>query len=65
MEDREFNEIDLRQMLHRARSYRRDVVDGRWTVATSHGGRQWEVIVEPDVANELLVVVTAYPIWDE
>jgi hypothetical protein len=65
MEDRAFHEMDLRQMLHRARSYCPDVVDGRWTVATSHGGRQWEVIVEPDVANELLVLVTAYPIRDE
>jgi hypothetical protein len=36
MEDREFTEVDLREMLERAHSYRADVVVGRWTIITRH-----------------------------
>jgi len=52
-------------MLGHARAYRGDIVDGRWVIETRHQGHPWEVIVEPEVAGELLVVVTAYPVWDE
>jgi len=31
-------------------------------VETSHGSRSWEVIVEPDPEDRLLVVITAYPV---
>jgi hypothetical protein len=48
-------------MLQRATDYRRDILEGRWVVLTQHRRRAWEVIVEPDHAAELLVVVTAYP----
>jgi hypothetical protein len=65
MEDRDFNEVDLRGMLSWASGYRRDVVEGRWVIETRHGGRRWEAIVEPDPDLALLVVVTAYPVWDE
>lgn len=50
-------------MLQHARSYRRDIVPGRWIISTRHAKRLWEVIVEPDVKAHLLVVVTAYPVW--
>ena len=62
MVDREFTEVDLRQMLEHASGYRRDIVEGRWVIDTQQGRRQWEVIVEPDGAAHLLVVVTAYPV---
>jgi hypothetical protein len=65
MEDRQFNEVDLRTMLERARSYRRDIVEDRWVIQTRYDEHAWEVIVEPDVASKLLVVVTAYPVWDD
>ncbi len=65
MEDRRFNEVDLKVMLERARSHRRDVVEGRWLIETRHRRHPWEVIVEPDMGNKLLVVVIAYPVWDE
>lgn len=65
MEDRQFNEVDLRTMLERARSYRRDIVEGRWVIEACHDEHAWEVIVEPDVVSKLLVVVTAYPVWDD
>jgi hypothetical protein len=62
MEDREFTEIDLRQMLERARRYRPDVVEGRWVIETRHRRRKWEVVVEPDPEERLQVVITAYPV---
>ena len=48
-------------MLERATGFRTDVVPGRFVILTRHDGRPWHVIVEPDPAVELLVVVTAYP----
>ena len=64
MEDRRFNEVDLRMMLEHARSCRPDIVEGRWVVITRYRQHFWEVIVEPDIVAELLVVVTAYPVWN-
>lgn len=52
-------------MLQRALTYRRDVVEGRWIIETRHQGRRWQVIVEPDGGSSLLVVVTAYPVWED
>jgi hypothetical protein len=60
MEDRDFNEVDLRAMLEHARTYRSDVLEGRFVVVTEHKQAPWEVIVEPDEMDHLLVVVTAY-----
>ena len=64
MEDRQFNEVDLRTMLERARTYRQDIVENRWVIQTRHKKHDWEIIVEPDDVYKLLVVVTAYPVWD-
>ena len=64
MDDRRFTEIDLRRMLERASGYREDVVEGRWVIAARHRRRAWEVILEPDSERQLLVAVTAYPMWD-
>ena len=60
MEDRGFNEVELRDMLERGQGYRRDVVEGRWVIATSHRQLAWEVVVEPDYEEQRLVIVTAY-----
>lgn len=63
MEQRAFTEVELRQMLEDAIGYREDVVEDRWVIETRrHRGRRWEVIVEPDPVEELLVVITAYPV---
>jgi hypothetical protein len=64
MVDRRFTEVDLRRMLERATGYREDVVEGRWVIETRHARRVWEVIVEPEGDRQLLVVVTAYPVWE-
>ncbi len=62
MEDRGFNEVDLRRMLEHATGHGPDVVEGRFMIAARHAAKPWEVIVEPDRVERVLVVVTAYPI---
>lgn len=62
MEDRDFTEVDLRAMLERAHGYRPDVMEGRWVIDARHRRERWEVLVEPDPAAALLVVVTAYAV---
>jgi len=62
MEDRRFNEVDLRRMLEYAHGYRPDAVESRFLIEVRHGGAPWEVIVEPDESRLLLVVITAYPV---
>jgi hypothetical protein len=62
MEDRGFNEVDLRRMLEHASGHSPDIVEGRFVIEVRHGGRDWAVIVEPDHESQLLVVVTAYPV---
>lgn len=60
MVDREFSETELREMLEQATGYRADQEAGRWVIESFRAGRAWEVIVEPQVGQQLLVVVTAY-----
>ena len=62
MEDRAFNEVDLRRMLEHASDHRPDIIEARFLVETQHAGQAWEVIVEPDEIRQLLVVITAYPV---
>jgi hypothetical protein len=62
MVDRGFSEIDLREMFENAERCREDFVEGRWVIKAGHRGRKWEVVVEPDQAARVLVVVTAYPL---
>jgi hypothetical protein len=64
MDDRRFTEIELRRILQWASGYREDVVEDRWVIETRHRRKMWEVIVEPDRDRQLLVIVTAYPIWE-
>jgi hypothetical protein len=35
-------------------------VEGRFVIETTHARASWEVIVEPDEMEHLLVIVTAY-----
>jgi hypothetical protein len=62
MADRQLSETDLRGMLHEAQGYRADIEPGRWIIEARHEDVAWEVIVEPEEAPGLLVVVTAYPV---
>jgi hypothetical protein len=49
-------------MLEKASGLRRDVVEGRWIVEAQHADAAWEVIVEPDEAQQLVVIITAYQV---
>ncbi len=62
MFERRFTELDLRRMLEHAGGYRADVVEGRRVIETRHNRKDWEVIVEPDNEQKVLLVVTAYPV---
>ena len=59
MGDRGFTEVDLRSMLERASEFSPDIVEGRFVITTKHAKRPWEVIVEPDGVDQLLLVITA------
>jgi hypothetical protein len=60
MVDREFNETDLRTMLAEAYNYM-DQPDGRYLILTHWDDQPWAVVVEPDSADRVLLVITAYP----
>lgn len=60
MEQRGITEVELRSMLQRASRYSPSVVAGRFVIETTHRGRPWIVIVEPDPDERLLVIVTVY-----
>jgi hypothetical protein len=62
MEDRGFNEVDLRGMLEHASGHRLDIIEGRFIIDARHANRPWEIIVEPDEIPQLLVIITAYPV---
>ena len=64
MTDRQFNEVDLRAMLHDASALRPDVIDGRWVLETRRARENREVIVEPDEVDRILVVITAYRVGE-
>jgi len=60
MIDRSFNETDLREMLEVATAYRADIDPGRWIISSVHNSQPWEIIVEPQLPERVLLVVTAY-----
>lgn len=60
MKDRAFTESDLRGMLDAATGHRPSSHPGRHIVTTRHGRQAWEVVVESDDADALLIVITAY-----
>ena len=62
MVDRRLSEVDLRSMISVAVNLRENHEPGRWVMDASHESRLWNVIVEPDSADQLLVVITAYPV---
>lgn len=62
MEDRGLTEVDLRSMRETAQWFREDVLEGRYVIVARHAGRSWEVIVEPDWIERLLVIVAAYAV---
>jgi hypothetical protein len=41
MEDRGFNEVDLRRMLEHASGHHPDVMEGRFAIQARHAGHVW------------------------
>jgi hypothetical protein len=62
MLQRDFDEIDLREMLQSAKNFEKDIEEGRFKITSGLNGRKWEIIVEPDASEKLLVIITAYSI---
>ncbi|MEI6241272.1 MAG: DUF4258 domain-containing protein [Planctomycetia bacterium] len=60
MIDRGFSEADLRLMVEVADEIRSGSRPGRWILATISHGDRWEVVVEPDERDRVIVVITAY-----
>ena len=61
MEERRFSEIELRTMLDDASKLVPARRPGRWLIHIRHAGHPWLVVVEPDLDDKILMVVTAYP----
>jgi hypothetical protein len=62
MAQRDFNEADLRTMLEDANSVTPDAIPGRWFISTTFRGSPWAVILEPDLAERIIVAITAFEI---
>ena len=61
MEERGFSEIELRTMLDNASQLIPARRPGRWLIHTRHARHPWIVVVEPDLDDKILMIVTAYP----
>ena len=62
MIDRDFSEADLRLMIEVAGDLHSSGSIGRWTLETNHHGKAWEVVIEPDELDRVIVVITAYQV---
>ena len=62
MEQRGVTEVDVRAMLERATTLEPSVVDGRFMIPVTLQNQPWMVIVEPDLDERLLVLVTVYEV---
>ncbi len=62
MLDRRFNEADLRLMLDDASEYHVSDQEGRFVIKTRRDRQLWEIIVEPLYDEQILLVITAYPL---
>jgi hypothetical protein len=61
MQERYFNEAELRAMLADATDLRPGR-PGRWVAGTRHEGRRWKVVVEPNFTTRFLVAITAFKV---
>jgi len=63
MRRRSFNEVELRDMMHRATGFRPSHETGRWLIDTTFEGADWRVVVEPEERRKRLVVITAFEVY--
>lgn len=57
---RNINEIDLRSMLGNPSDYEEDSENGRFLIKSFYKHKCWEIIVEPDFEENILVIITAF-----
>lgn len=62
MEERGFSEVEIRQMVEEATAIDGAQSEGRWVLRTRCAGGPWRVVLEPDYDEQVIVVVTAYPV---
>lgn len=62
MAERGINELTLRAMLLKPKGWHPVDQPDRYAIVAVHRRGDWRIIVEPDVDNHVLVVVTAYRI---
>lgn len=62
MRERSFCETDVRRMLFQPLEISASSGVERWAVNSRLDGRTWRIILEPDLAARVIVVVTAYPL---
>jgi len=62
--DRGSTEVELRAMIDDQRGWCKSHEPGRWILAAMLDGRRWEILVEPDFDDRVLVAVTACPVDD-
>ena len=60
MAERGIDEPILRRMMQHARGWHPVDLPGRAAIVAVHKRAEWRIIVEPDVVERVLVVVTAY-----
>jgi hypothetical protein len=62
MVDRGFTEVDLRVMLEKATGLKATKDPSRFLISTRWQGQPWELVVEPDEIDQVLLIITAYPV---
>ena len=63
MDQRGFNEAELRMMLEEASGMVPDSDPGRCLILTTFRGVAWNVVLEPDHAERIIVVITAFEVF--
>jgi len=61
MLERGVSEVDLRTMFQAATSVAPGSRRGRWTIQGRLAGRPWVIVVEPELDEHRLYVVTVHP----
>lgn len=62
MRDRQFTETDLRDMLECATALEPNHEPDRWVAKARWRGADWEVVLEPLVDEQAILVITAYKV---